>query len=157
MGSRTIWTAKKKARFLEALAETANVTLACKACNASRQSAYDRRAADPKFKEQWDVALEIGIAALEDEAHRRAFAGFDEPVFYQGKTCGHVRRYSDTLAIFLLKAHRPEKYRERFEHTGAGGTPLTPPEPLSMFENARRMLFLLRLGEEELNTLKERK
>jgi hypothetical protein len=28
---------------------------------------------------------------------------------------------SDTLAIFLLKAHRPEKYRERYDvkHSGA--------------------------------------
>ena len=38
-----------------------------------------------------------------------------------------MRKYSDTLAIFLLKAHAPEKYREntRMELTGANGEPLT--------------------------------
>lgn len=35
-----------------------------------------------------------------------------------------VREYSDTLAIFLLKAHKPEKYRERHEHTGPNGGPI---------------------------------
>ena len=38
-------------------------------------------------------------------------------MFYKGAVCGHVRRYSDTLLMFLLKAHRPEKYRERYEAT----------------------------------------
>jgi hypothetical protein len=46
---------------------------------------------------------------------------------------GRIRRvetiydYSDTLAMFLLKAHRPEKYREliRQEITGAEGAPIT--------------------------------
>ena len=57
--------------------------------------------------------MEIGTSALEDEAHRRAFDGTEEPVFHQGQECGSVRKYSDTLAIFLLKAHAPEKYRER--------------------------------------------
>jgi len=27
--------------------------------------------------------------------------------------CGHVRRYSDALLIFLLKARRPEKYSDK--------------------------------------------
>lgn len=35
-----------------------------------------------------------------------------------------IREFSDTLAIFLLKAHKPEKYRERYEHTGPGGGPI---------------------------------
>jgi len=39
---------------------------------------------------------------------------------------GYVRRCSDMLAIFLLKARRPEKYQGRIatEHTGAGGGPI---------------------------------
>ena len=57
---------------------------------------------------------------------RRAFEGTDEPVYYKGEECGSVRKYSDTLAIFLLKAHAPEKYRENIhaELTGAGGGPI---------------------------------
>ena len=63
---------------------------------------------------------------LEDEAIRRAREGVDEPVFYKGEHCGNVRRYSDTLLIFMLKARKPDVYRKRasIEHTGANGGPL---------------------------------
>ena len=33
-------------------------------------------------------------------------------MFYKGQQCGTWRTYSDALAMFLLKAHRPEKYRD---------------------------------------------
>jgi len=36
-------------------------------------------------------------------------------VSYQGQECGTVRRYSDTLSIFLLKGAMPEKYEDRVE------------------------------------------
>lgn len=105
-------TPEKKIAFLAALAETGIVARACKAIEVSRQCAYEWRDEDPDFAERWARALKIGVTALEDEAHRRAFEGLDEPVFYKGDECGSVRKYSDTLAIFLLKAHAPEKYRE---------------------------------------------
>ena len=35
------------------------------------------------------------------------------PIFYQGKKVGDERLYSDALMITLLKAHRPEKFREK--------------------------------------------
>lgn len=76
-------------------------------------TAYEWRNEIPEFKEAWDKALDIGITALEDEAHRRGFEGVDEGVYHQGVLMGTQKKYSDTLAIFLLKAHRPEKYRER--------------------------------------------
>ena len=49
---------------------------------------------------------------LEAEARRRTAIGVDEPVFYQGQVVGHIRKYSDNLLMFLLKAHWPEKFRE---------------------------------------------
>lgn len=73
-------------------------------------------------------------------------------MFYQGEQCGTIREYSDTLAIFLLKAHKSEKYRERFEHTGTGSTSLFPdplddaqildtaPDSSSLIDSARRKL-----------------
>ena len=119
-------TPERKAAFCAALAETGIVARACKAVEISRQTAYEWRDEDENFAKNWDRALQIGITALEDEAHRRAFEGGDEPVFYQGEEVGSVRKYSDTLAIFLLKAHRPERYREnsRMELTGADGGPI---------------------------------
>lgn len=121
-----VWTPEKESAFLAALTDTANVSRACKAVDIARQTAYDRRDAEPAFAERWQKALELGVEGLEDEATRRAFEGVDEPVFHSGEQCGTVRKYSDTLAIFLLKAHKPAKYRERFdvEHTGRNGGPI---------------------------------
>ena len=75
----------------------------------------------PKVKK----TIDIGADALEDEAVRRAVDGVDEQVFYQGKACGVVRKYSDTLLIFLLKGRRPERYRDRSSH--ATGVPYNGP------------------------------
>ena len=59
-----------------------------------------------------DEATELGTAALEDEAVRRAYHGVEEPVFYKGVQCGSITKYSDKLLIFLLKARDPAKYRD---------------------------------------------
>jgi len=103
----------KQVAFLEALSESCNVSKACDKAELGRSTAYDWRASDAGFAADWDRALEIGIGALEDEAHRRAFEGNDRPIVHLGKVTGTFKEYSDTLTIFLLKAHRPEKYRER--------------------------------------------
>ena len=71
---------------------------------------YSCRAGDRAFASAWDVSLEIGLDALEDEAIRRAREGVEEPVFQGGLRCGSVRKYSDLLLIFLLKSRRP--YRD---------------------------------------------
>jgi hypothetical protein len=121
-----VWTPEKESAFFAALAETASVSHASTAVKISRQTAYTRREQEPEFAQRWEEALQLGVEALEDEATRRGFHGVDRPVFHQGEVCGTIREYSDTLAIFLLKAHKPEKYRERFdvEHAGRGGGPM---------------------------------
>jgi len=70
------------------------------------------------FKSTSSAAAEIGAEALEDEAVRRGHEGWGEPVFYQGQCVATVRKYSDTLLIFLLKGRKPQRYRERVEHSG---------------------------------------
>lgn len=105
-----------QAKFIQQLAETSNVSAACKRAKVSRQEAYRTRDEDAGFKAAWVEALEIATEALELEARRRAEKGTLEPVFYQGVKAGAIRKYSDTLLIFLLKAHKPEKYRENVRH-----------------------------------------
>lgn len=118
-------TPEKLTAFCAALAETCQVGKACAAVGISRQTAYEWREEIPEFAERWEKAKKIGVTVLEDEAHRRGFEGVDEPVFHLGKEVATVRKYSDTLAIFLLKSHDP-KYREntRMELTGADGGPV---------------------------------
>lgn len=106
-------TPEKLTAFCAALGETGIVAKACKAVDISRVTAYQWRDEIPEFAAAWDKALQVGITALEDEAHRRGFEGIDEGVYHQGVLMDTQKKYSDTLAIFLLKAHRPEKYRER--------------------------------------------
>jgi hypothetical protein len=112
--SRTARTViKEKRALLDALAETANVTWACKAAKIPRRTAYEWRDADPVFSKGWEEAVELGTDALEDEAIRRGHAGVDKPVYQGGKQVGKLREYSDTLLIFMLKARRPDKFKER--------------------------------------------
>lgn len=107
-------TALKKTRILATIRATGgNVSKACEAAGISRRTVYNWREEDLVFAAAWDEAVEFGTDELEEEARRRAFAGVDEPVFYQGEECGAVRKYSDTLLIFLLKGRKPDKYRER--------------------------------------------
>ena len=112
--SRTARTLKKadravaQAAFLEMLRQRGNIREACEAARIGRQTAYDWRAQDPAFAAAWQDALEDACDGLETAAWVRA------------------RKQSDTLLIFLLKAHRPDKYREttRTELTGANGETL---------------------------------
>jgi hypothetical protein len=101
-----------KAAFLEALQATANVTASCRIAGLPRSCVYDWREADPEFAADWTSALERGCDALEDEAVRRGCEGYLRPVFQQGREVGVIREYSDLLLIFMLKARRPDKFRD---------------------------------------------
>jgi hypothetical protein len=120
MANRTTRTDRKVRKFLSVLADTANVHAACREAGIPRQNVYEWRKQDPEFAQQMDKAVELGTAALEDEAVRRAMEGWDEPVFYKGTEVGSIRRFSDQLLITLLKARRPDKYREGIEDGSRG-------------------------------------
>ncbi len=67
-----------------------------------------------------EQAKEAAADLIEAEAFRRAVEGWEEPVgWYQGRPGGMVRKYSDVLAIFLLKGLRPDRYKDRVEMRGA--------------------------------------
>jgi hypothetical protein len=94
--------------FLDALAQHGNVSRAAKVARISRNHLYRARHDDPDFAAQWDAAKDRGLDSLEDVANARA------------------RKDSDTLLIFLLKAHRPEKYRDTYNinHGGQKDNPI---------------------------------
>ena len=91
---RTRQATEWRASFLTVLGKSANVSLAAKKAGISRKNAYHAYDGDEEFKSEWDSALEQACDSLEEEARRRALG------------------QSDTLLIFLLKAHRPGKFRE---------------------------------------------
>jgi hypothetical protein len=72
-------------------------TLAAKAAGVSRKSAYEHYRTQPEFAAEWEDSLNAAIEMLEAEVWQRA------------------KKRSDLLAIFLLKAHKPERYQERYQ------------------------------------------
>lgn len=116
---------QKKTAFLKALQEGASVVSAVDKAKVPRRTVYDWRNADPDFAAAWDRAYTDGTDALEAEAQRRAVEGTEKPVTVAGKR-EIVREYSDTLLIFLLKARRPERFRDhhKVEVSGPQDAPI---------------------------------
>lgn len=98
--------------FLEALARTGSVVGAAAKAKVHRSTAYELKSADPAFAALWAEAEAVSVELMEAEARRRAVEGTLRPVFQGGKKVGEVLEYSDTLIIFLLKARRPDVYRD---------------------------------------------
>ena len=86
--------AERREQVLAALREGAECSEAAKAAGTTRQTVYRWRQADEAFAVAYADAVEQGTEVLESVARKRAVGG------------------SDTLLIFLLKARRPEKYRD---------------------------------------------
>ena len=114
------FTKDRREVFLRALAETGIVTIAAGAAGITRARAYQVRQQDQGFATAWDEAEQRAADALEAEAWRRAVSGVPEPLVSAGKVVRDddgqplaIRRYSDNLLIALLKARRPEKFKDR--------------------------------------------
>ena len=122
-------TAAKKKRqdaFLKEFKICATVTHAVRAARIGRQTHYDWLKKDEEYQVAFAEAEIAATDALVAEARRRATEGVEEPVYYKGEVVKIIKKYSDTLLIFLLKGALPEVYRERHELTGGGGAPLIP-------------------------------
>lgn len=110
-------TDRARETFLEVLRDRCNVSEACRAANIPRRTAYNWRAEDGEFAEAWADAADEAADVLEGVAWDRATNG-----------------QSDRMLELLLKAHRPEKYKDRVvnELSGPGGGPI-PVRTLSDF------------------------
>lgn len=118
--------------FLKELAQRGIVSDAAEVTGMSRAVFYEWRNADPEFAQQWEQALEIAIERAEREAWRRGVEGIEKPVIgrierdkdgivkdAEGKEI-YIREYSDGLLTTILKANKPEKYREKVDHEHRG-------------------------------------
>ncbi|MGE3276739.1 MAG: hypothetical protein AB7O67_16630 [Vicinamibacterales bacterium] len=138
--------------FLAAFAKVGNVTAACEAAGIGRRTHYNWLEEDPDgYGLRYKDAAEEATDRLEIEARRRAQLGVEKAVFGKlpGREAGvgivgKVREYSDPLLMFLLRAHRPERFKDRHEVTGKDGAPLNPP---------RQGLDLSSLSVEDLRAL----
>lgn len=83
-----------KSTWLLAYENKGTVRAACKIARVSKSRVYEVRRTDEAFAEAWEAAEQRTTELLEETAYERALNG------------------SDRLAEFLLKARRPQKYRE---------------------------------------------
>ncbi len=127
---RSRFTRAKRETFLQMLAATGNVSAAARAAGFDRSRLYVLRRELPDFAAAWRDAEEEAVDMLEAEARRRAVEGIEEPLVGGGKLIKDddgrtvvVRKYNDRLLEFLLKAHRPEKYKERGDAGAFAGPP----------------------------------
>lgn len=134
--------------FLDALSAGHTVLDAALMANTRPSTVYDRRRNNKYFAAAWREAANLATSLLEEEGQRRAYHGVLEEVRYKGEVVGTVRKYSDALLMFMLRARRPEKYRDGADdgargnvqinisvdtvaaHPGAEPTTIVPAPPL---------------------------
>lgn len=111
-----------KKGFLDAFTQTGIVLAAAEASGVPRRTVYRWLEHDEAFALEFRQAEEESTQRLEREAWRRAAEGV-EKFSASGRP---YTDYSDTLLIFLLKARRPERYRDRYEvrHAGSSDEPV---------------------------------
>jgi hypothetical protein len=111
-----------RAAFVKALATNANVSAAARAAEVARSWAYECRANDASFAEEWDEALVTAVEDLEERAWRRAnFADIQYQFTKDGSPVLHpvtgepyyLYVGSDTVLLRLLEAHKPDVYKQR--------------------------------------------
>ena len=97
----------KKEAYLDGLRKYPVIRYACEVARVSRQTILNHRKSDPEFAAAEELARLDGIERLERDVMRRA--------------CGEdVERPSDLLSIFVLKALKPEVYRDQVDHRVVG-------------------------------------
>ncbi|MCH8684846.1 hypothetical protein [Pedomonas mirosovicensis] len=128
------WTAQTRIAFLEALADLGQVRAAARAAGVSPQSAYRMRRKSAAFAKAWQEAMDQALDALEETLFERAINGVEKPVYYGGRSCGSVRQYSDALAMFLLRARRPETYGRALPAEPSAAATAGPADPVTLIE-----------------------
>jgi hypothetical protein len=106
-------------QYLEGVRQFGTLIHACQLAHVSPHTIYAWREHDETFVLRENEAQEHLTQDLEREALRRALEGFDRPVYQKGELVGYERVYSESLMNTLLRARRPDKYRENINVSGS--------------------------------------
>jgi hypothetical protein len=111
-------------RFIEHFSKNYNIGKACEYAGISRQTYHNYMSSDLNFRERVNDCKEAATDNLEAAAYTRATFGVKKitPIMHQGKKVGQIEetKFSDRLAEFFLKSHRPDLYdrARKIEHSG---------------------------------------
>lgn len=110
---------RAKHAFLEVYREWANITYACQQTGVGRSTVYAWQEHDSEFAAAFHTAGEQATERLEREAWRRATEGspYKRTSYWHGEPVGTDEKieYSDNLLMLLLRARRPDLYREKVD------------------------------------------
>lgn len=110
---------RAKQAFLESYSKWANISYACEQSGVARQNVYNWQETDEDFSAAFHRAEAAATERLEREAWRRATEGspYTRTSYYRGEPVGtdHKIEYSDQLMMLLLRARKPDTYREKVD------------------------------------------
>ncbi|UKA23373.1 hypothetical protein IHC92_20695 [Photobacterium damselae subsp. damselae] len=105
-------------KFFDALAKNYTIGEAAKIAGYSRTSVHEYTKNDPVFAEKFhDAKMDIA-EKLEKEADRRSLEGvidYKSLKTDKGQKVVQIRKYSDTLLMFRLRALKPSEYRDNYK------------------------------------------
>lgn len=107
----TGWSDQRAELFIASLAETLNVSAACRVSGLARSTVYRHYHDDPAFRDRWESMLEQLYRKLEIDVLARMLKGRRRTLRYAGKRVGQVLEYDDrgALALLKLRAEREKK------------------------------------------------
>ena len=100
------WTNEKADRFLGVLADTCNVSEACRQTGISMTVVYRRRKMDAKSRTAWNETLSGAYSRLELVLLDRAFNGTEKTMTRHDGSIDRMREYPNHIALRLLQMHR---------------------------------------------------
>lgn len=112
---------RAKHAFLQDFVRWANISSACVAAGVTRDTYYRWIEHDANFAAAVNLANEAATERLEREAWRRATEGspYRRTSYWHGEPVGTDEKieYSDQLMMLLLRARKPDIYREKVDVT----------------------------------------
>ena len=111
------WTPFLRKLFLQTIADTGRITLACAYTHMSRSAAYALAQRDRVFAAAWDAADQFARRALADHAKEQMLEGITETVTRPDGTTITRHRYDTRLTIAVL--NRLDKRCDRAEERGS--------------------------------------
>lgn len=129
-------TPERQRAFIAALAATGIVTQAARSVGASLEALYRLRnkPGAEGFASAWELAIDRGMARLEDCALERAILGEERPVVRDGEVVATWRRHDTALLMFLLRQRRGSRF----------GTDADPAPGSALFEKVRAKIEAMR-------------
>jgi hypothetical protein len=121
-------TPDRQRAFIASLAATGIVTQAAREIGASLEALYKlrHRKGAEEFSASWDLAIDRGVARLEDCAVELALRGEELPIVSAGRLLGTFRKHNFAHIRFMLSQRRPERFGG---HQGGGGVMPAPGTP----------------------------